>query len=61
MPTTKLSEPRKAALQVNGACYYLNVSRSTLMRLLYSGELKSNRKLRNWLIPIAELDRWLTK
>jgi excisionase family DNA binding protein len=47
------------ALKVRGACRYMNISRSTLTRLIQRGEIRPNRKLRHLLIPIAELDKWI--
>lgn len=51
----------QAALKVRGACRFLNVSRSSVMRLIKAGEIKPNRKLRHLLIAISELERWLNE
>jgi excisionase family DNA binding protein len=55
--TTTAPEP--LALKMRGACQSLNVSRSTMNRLIERGEIRPNRKLRTLLIPVTELVRWL--
>jgi len=55
--TTTAPEP--LALKMRGACQRLNVSRSTMNRLIRDGKIKPNRKLRHLLIPVSELERWL--
>jgi excisionase family DNA binding protein len=51
--------PEPLALKMRGACQRLNVSRSTMNRLIKSGAIRPNRKLRHLLIPISELNKWL--
>jgi excisionase family DNA binding protein len=51
--------PNPAALQVKGACAFLNISKPSLYRLVDRGLLKPNRSLRHLLFPIAELERFL--
>jgi excisionase family DNA binding protein len=49
------------ALKVNAACKYLGgVSRITMRRLIERGHIKPCRNLRHLLIPISELDKWLS-
>ena len=51
-----------AALKLKGACKYLGgVSEITVRRLIDRGLIKPNRALRHLLIPIAELDRFLSE
>jgi hypothetical protein len=50
------------ALKLKGAAEYLGgVSQITVQRLIDRGLIKPNRALRHILIPIGELDRFLTE
>ena len=50
------------ALKLEAACQYLGgISQITLRRLIKRGLIKPNRALRHIIIPIAELDRFLSK
>ena len=49
------------ALKLKPACQYLGgISEITLRRLIARGLIKPNRALRHILIPVAELDRFLS-
>jgi hypothetical protein len=49
------------ALKLPAACKYLGgVSMITMRRLIERGHIKPCRNLRHLLIPIRELDRWLS-
>jgi excisionase family DNA binding protein len=48
------------ALKLKQAAEYLGVSPVSIRRLIKRGLIKPNRALRHTLIPIAELDRFLT-
>jgi excisionase family DNA binding protein len=50
-----------AALQLPEACRFLNISESSLRRLLQRGQIKGNRKLGRWLFPIENLKAWLNE
>ncbi len=53
--------PIRGALKLKDAAEYLGgVSEITVRRLISRGLLKPNRALRHVLLPIAELDRFLT-
>jgi hypothetical protein len=48
------------AFKLRGACKYIGgVSEITMRRLVASGQIKPNRKLRHLLFPKSELDRFL--
>ena len=50
------------ALKLKDACKYIGgVSDITMRRLIDRGLIKPNRSLRHILIPVAELDRFLSK
>jgi excisionase family DNA binding protein len=56
----------KPSVTVTAAAYtlpqsarYLNISQSSIRRLIERGELKGNRKLGRWLFPIENLEAWL--
>ena len=50
------------ALKIKDAAKYLgDVSQITVRRLIERGLIKPNRALRHLLIPISELDRFLTE
>jgi len=50
------------ALKIKDAAQYLGgVSRVTVRRLIKRGLIKPNRALRHVLIPICELDRFLSE
>jgi excisionase family DNA binding protein len=50
------------ALKIKDAARYLGgVSQITVRRLIDRGLLKPNRSLRHLLIPVGELDRFLTE
>jgi excisionase family DNA binding protein len=49
------------ALKIKEAARYLSVSTITVRRLINRGLIKPNRALRHVLIPVAELDRFLTE
>jgi excisionase family DNA binding protein len=50
------------ALKIKDAAQYLGgVSTITVRRLIKRGLIKPNRALRHVLIPIAELDRFVTR
>jgi excisionase family DNA binding protein len=48
-----------AALKLSEAARYLNISESSVHRLLRRGEIKGNRKLGRWLFSIENLEAWL--
>jgi excisionase family DNA binding protein len=50
------------ALKLNDACRYLGgIAKITLRRQIEKGRIKPCRTLRHLLIPVGELDRWLTE
>jgi hypothetical protein len=50
-----------AALKLREACTYLGgISPITLRRLIGRGLIKPNRALRHILIPVSELDRFIS-
>jgi len=52
----------RGALKLKDAAKYLGgVSQITLRRLIERGLIKPNRSLRHLLIPVSELDRFLTE
>jgi excisionase family DNA binding protein len=56
-----LTTTQQGALKIREAARYLGgVSPITVRRLIKRGLLKPNRALRHVLIPINELDRFLT-
>jgi len=57
-PMTRPNVP-VAAFQLSEAARFLNVSPSTVYRLIKRGEIKGNRKLGRWLFPIENLQAWL--
>jgi excisionase family DNA binding protein len=59
-PMPKLSVP-VAAFTLGQASRYLNISESTLHRLIRRGQIKGNRKLGRWLFPIENLKAWLNE
>ena len=52
--------PLRGALKLKDAAEYLGVSVITVRRLITRGLIKPIRALRHLLIPIRELDRFLT-
>lgn len=53
---------RPAALKSKQACQYLGgISPITLRRLIDRGLIRRNRALRHIVIPVAELDRFLSR
>jgi excisionase family DNA binding protein len=61
MATTTPTEQIRGALKLAEAARYLSVSTITVRRLIERGLIKPNRSLRHLLIPISELDRFLSK
>jgi len=58
----KLKPAPIGALKIRDAAQYLGgVSEISVRRLIKRGLLKPNRALRHVLIPVAELDRFLTE
>ena len=56
-----LAPSKQGALKLKDACGYLGgISPSSLRRLIERGLLRPNRALRHILIPIAELDSFLS-
>ena len=54
--------PVVGALKIKDAARYLGgVSQITVRRLIDRGLIKPNRALRHLLIPVSELDRFLTE
>jgi excisionase family DNA binding protein len=54
--------PIRGALKLKDAAKYLGgVSDITVRRLIERGLIKPNRVLRHLLIPVSELDRFLTE
>jgi Helix-turn-helix domain len=50
-----------AALKLKPACQYLGgISEITLRRLIARGLIKPNRSLRHIIIPVSELNRFLS-
>jgi Helix-turn-helix domain len=63
MEATTTERPAKqvGALKIPDACKYLGgISQISLRRLISRGLIKPNRSLRHLLIPISELDRFLS-
>lgn len=57
-----LTTSQRGALKIKDAAKYLGgVAPITVRRLIKRGLLKPNRALRHVLIPIAELDRFLSE
>jgi len=53
--------PQRGALKLPEACEYLGgISQISLRRLIARGLIKPNRALRHIIIPISELDRFLS-
>ena len=52
--------PNRGALKVKEAAEYLGVSSVTVRRLVKRGLIRPNLALRHILIPVDELDRFLT-
>ena len=56
------SQRLRGALKLPEACEYLGgISQISLRRLINRGLIKPNRSLRHLLIPISELDRFLSR
>jgi excisionase family DNA binding protein len=51
---------KRGALKVKEASEYLGVSSVTVRRLVKRGLIRPNLALRHILIPVAELDRFLS-
>jgi hypothetical protein len=49
------------ALQLKRAAEYIDVSEMSMRRLIKRGLIKPNRALRHILIPVAELDHFLSR
>jgi excisionase family DNA binding protein len=60
MAKQKESEP-VGALKIRKAARYLSVSEITMRRLIERGKIKPCRALRHLLIPVAELERFLSE
>lgn len=61
LPTQPVKTAPVGALKIKDAAKYLGgVSQITVRRLIDRGQIKPNRALRHLLIPIRELDRFLT-
>jgi hypothetical protein len=59
---TKTASVNQGALKLKDACCYLERDfTSSVRRLIDRKLLKPNRALRHLLIPVAELDRFLTE
>jgi hypothetical protein len=59
--TTERPATKVGALKIPDACKYLGgISQISLRRLISRGLIKPNRSLRHLLIPISELDRFLS-
>jgi excisionase family DNA binding protein len=53
---------QRGALKLHEAAQYLGgISKHSVRRLIKRGLIKPNKTLRHILIPIAELDRFLSK
>ncbi len=50
----------RGGLKLKAAADYISVSAPTMYRLIARGLIKPNRSLRHIIIPIAELDRFLS-
>lgn len=62
MATRKTPRAPVGALKIKDAAAYLGgVSQITVRRLIARGLIKPNRALRHLLIPVSELDRFLTE
>jgi hypothetical protein len=58
---TRQNEILPRALQLKRAAQYIDVSEMSMRRLIKRGLIKPNRALRHILIPVAELDRFLSR
>jgi excisionase family DNA binding protein len=57
-----ISSTTRGALKLPEAAQYLGgISKHSVRRLIKRGLIKPNKALRHILIPIAELDRFLSK
>ena len=63
MVVTPLTENEKAMrpLDLLEAAEFLKISRSTMLKLLTSGEVKAKKVGRQWRITIDALNEYLTK
>lgn len=67
MPETTPEQPhlvtttRRGALKLKDAADYLSVSQITLRRLIARSLIKPSRVLRHIIVPVAELDRFLSE
>jgi len=53
--------PLRGALKIKSAARYLSLSEITVRRLIDRGLLTPNRATRHLLLPISELDRFLSQ
>ena len=58
---TRQNEILPRALQLKRAAQYIDVSEMSMRRLIKRGLIKPNRALRHILIPVAELERFLSR
>ena len=60
--TAPVAAPVGGALKIKQAAKYLGgISQITVRREIERGHIKPCRTLRHLLIPVSELDRWLTE
>jgi excisionase family DNA binding protein len=56
---TSLPPTLRGGFQIHEAADYLGVAEITVRRLVQRGLLKPNRKIRHWILPVKELNRFL--
>jgi Helix-turn-helix domain len=57
----ELNRAPVGALKVKGAARYCSLSEISIRRAIDRGLIKPNRTFRHLLIPVSELDRFLTE
>jgi excisionase family DNA binding protein len=59
MPARSPITPR--LISTNDASVYLGVERSTIRRLILSGDIPAIRSLKHWRVDVRDLDRWIDR
>jgi hypothetical protein len=59
--SSNFSKVAPRAVKLKEAASYLGISPSSMRRLIKRGLIKPNRSLRHQIIPVVELDRFLTE
>lgn len=49
----------KLAVTISEARKLTGIGRNSLFKLVQTGEIRAKRIGKKWLIPVAELERWL--